>query len=133
MKFFLDSNICIYFLKGVSARVATRLLACHPDEIRIASMVRAELLYGAERSPKRDQNLEKVRQFLLPFEVIGFGKGEADRYATIRAGLEKEGTPIGPNDLVIAATVLEHEGVLVTNNEREFRRVQGLEIQNWTK
>ena len=94
-------------------------------------MVKAELLYGAERSPKREDNLQKIRQFLLPFEIVGFGNQETERYATIRVELERAGTPIGPNDLVIAAITAANDGILVTNNEKEFKRVSGLKIENW--
>ena len=94
-------------------------------------MVKAELLYGVERSTKREENLQKIRQFLLPFEIVSFGNQEAERYATVRAELDRAGTPIGPNDLVIAAITAENDGILVTNNEKEFKRVSGLKIENW--
>lgn len=94
-------------------------------------MVKAELLYGVERSTKREENLQKIRQFLLPFEIVSFGNQEAERYAIVRAELDRAGTPIGPNDLVIAATTAENDGILVTNNEKEFKRVSGLKIENW--
>ena len=131
MKYFLDTNTCIYYLKGISAGIARRLLSLRPEDIRIPSMVKAELLYGVERSTKREENLQKIRQFLLPFEIVSFGNQEAERYAIVRAELDRAGTPIGPNDLVIAATTAENDGILVTNNEKEFKRVSGLKIENW--
>ena len=133
MTYFLDTNTCIYYLKGVHPTLAQRLLAHNPSDIRIPSVVKAELLYGAKRSKKQAENLEKIRQFLLPLEIVPFASEDAERYATIRADLERAGTPIGPNDLLIAATVLENGGILITNNEKEFKRVSKLKIENWTK
>lgn len=133
MKYFLDANICIYFLKGTHPELARRLLSHNPDEIRIPSIVKAELLYGALKSQKVKENREKIEQFLLPFKIVEFGNEEAERYATIRSALEKSGTPIGPNDLIVAATTVENDGILVTNNEKEFKRVKHLKVENWAK
>ena len=133
MKYYLDTNTCIYYLKGIHLSVAGRLLSHHPHDIRIPSVVKAKLLYGAERSERREENLQKIRQFLLPFEVAAFGADEAERYAAIRATLEKDGTPIGPNDLIIAAITIESDGTLITNNEREFRRIPQLKVENWVE
>lgn len=133
MKYFLDTNICVYFLKGTDPAVARRLLSHPPEDIRIPSIVKAELLYGAYRSDRRDENLERIEQFLLPLTVVAFGDRQADRYATIRADLEGRGQVIGPNDLIVAATVVEAGGALVTNNEREFGRVRDLRVENWVE
>lgn len=89
------------------------------------------MLYGAEKSQKKEENLEKVKKFLLPFEIIPFDDKDAVEYSAMRANMEKTGIVIGPNDLIIAATVLSHGGILVTNNEKEFRRVPGLTVENW--
>ncbi len=131
MKYFLDTNICIYFLKGTHSSVKNLLMEKHPDDIRICSIVRAELLYGAEKSAKQKENLRIVEDFLLPFSIVPFGEKESTAYAKIRARLEKTGSPIGPNDLLIAATVQAHEGCLVSNNLHEFSRIEGLRIENW--
>lgn len=133
MKYFLDTHTCVYFLRGSHPALAQRLLSHRPDEIRIPSSVKAELLYGAERSRKRKENHERIRQFLLPFRIAAFGSEEAERYATIRAALEKRGTPIGPNDLIVAATAIANDGILVTNNEKEFKRVRELKLENWSR
>jgi tRNA(fMet)-specific endonuclease VapC len=132
VKYFLDTNICVYYLKGMYSELARTLLAHHPDQIRIPSIVKAELLHGAYRSKKMEENLRKIHAFLLPFRVIPFGDAETDRYATIRAELEHAGQVLGPNDLIVAAIAAENEGVLITNNEREFRRVRDLRVENWT-
>ena len=131
MSFYLDTNICIYFLKGTYPTLLTKMLTLRPSDIKIPAIVKAELIYGAEKSIKRDENLEKVSSFLLPFEIIPFDDDAADYYGFIRADLEKKGTPIGPNDLLIASTALSKDGILVTNNTKEFERVQNLRLENW--
>jgi tRNA(fMet)-specific endonuclease VapC len=133
MKYYLDTNTCIYFLKGMNENIRKKMLEKHPDEIRICSIVQAELLYGAEKSIKREENLKNLKEFLFPFDIVAFGEKETNSYSKIRADLEKEGIMIGPNDLIIAATVLENDGILITNNVREFERVKKLRIENWTK
>lgn len=75
--------------------------------------------------------MEKVKKFLLPFEIISFDDQAAIEYSVIRANMERTGIVIGPNDLIIAATVLSRRGILVTNNEKEFRRIPGLTVENW--
>jgi len=131
MKYYLDTNICIYFLKGKYESIRNRLQKSHPDEIKICSIVKAELLYGAEKSNKREDNLRKVSDFLFPFEIVAFDDNATKTYAKIRSELEKSGKIIGPNDLLIASTVLEHDGVLVTHNSKEFERVKNLHIEDW--
>ncbi len=132
MKYYLDTNICIYFLNGSSEKLRDRLLSESPRNICIPSIVKAELLYGAEKSQRRIENLERVHQFLFPLQIAGFNDEAAVTYGTMRASLEKSGTVIGPNDLVIAAVVKTADGVLVTNNTVEFSRVVNLKLENWT-
>lgn len=131
MKYYLDSNICIYFLKGVCPVLRDRLLACSPDTLLIPSLVKAELLYGAEKSARREENLDRVARFLFPFRIAAFDDAAAEVYAGLRSRLEKQGNPIGPNDMIIAATVLAGDGILVTNNKGEFSRVAGLRLEDW--
>lgn len=133
MHYFLDTNICIYYLKGLYPTLLDRMLSRNVNEIKIASIVKAELLYGAAKSKKREDNSSKVRQFLLPFEVVSFDDQAAEIYAEIRSDMVKKGTPIGSNDLIIAAATMANSGTLITNNENEFSRIDGLEIENWTK
>jgi tRNA(fMet)-specific endonuclease VapC len=132
MHYFLDTNICIYYLKGLYPSLLDRMQAHSVAEIKIASLVKAELLYGAAKSKKKEDNTRKAEIFLFPFEVIPFGDKAAEIYAQIRADLAEKGTPIGPNDLIIAATVLANSGILITNNEHEFKRISGLAMENWT-
>ncbi len=94
-------------------------------------MVKAELLYGVEKSLKKKENGNLVNDFLLPFEIIPFDDDSTKSYSKIRSVLEKEGKIIGPNDLIIASIVQSNQGTLVTNNVKEFNRVKGLKVVNW--
>ncbi|MDR1513439.1 MAG: PIN domain-containing protein [Propionibacteriaceae bacterium] len=131
MRYHLDTNTCVDFLRGRSEPLRDRLRSQLPREVRIPSMVKAELLFGAARSRDPDGETAKVEAFLDAFVIEPFGGAAARRYAAIRAVLAAQGQVIGPNDLVIAATVLAAEGILVTDNTREFERVPGLALANW--
>lgn len=133
MTYFLDTNICIYYLKGTYSAVAEHLLRRHPAEIAIPAIVKAELLLGARKSGSPEKSIQAVTEFLLPFRTVPFDEAGADHYASVRADLENRGEPIGPNDLIVAATALAHGAVLITNNEREFARIGGLQTENWTR
>jgi len=131
--YFLDTNTCIYFLNGKYEFIKEKILATPPNEIQIPTIVKAELLLGAYKSKKRKENIEKVEKFLEPFEVIPFIDLITYTYAEIRNDIEKKGEVIGPNDMLIASIVKFHEGILVTNNVKEFERIKGLKIENWAK
>jgi len=131
--YFLDTNICIYYLTGKFPKLKKKLLSYNPEMIAIPAVVKAELLYGAEKSKRRKENLEKINEFLHPFQIHGFSDSESKIYASVRTKLEKEEELIGSNDLLIVSIVLSHDGVLITNNTKEFRRVKGLQVENWTK
>jgi tRNA(fMet)-specific endonuclease VapC len=132
VNWYLDTNICIYFLKGLFPSIAPQLAKHHSDQIKIPSMVKAELLYGAEKSMKREENLHNIYSFLRPMEIVPFGDSAAAVYADLRASLELEGNVIGPNDLIIAATALAGNGILVTHNTKEYCRIPDLRIEDWT-
>ena len=132
MKYFLDTNICIYFLKNTYPDIRKNLQNNKPAEIKIASVVKAELLFGAMKSQKPKANKQKIESFLSPFKVVPFGDAETEAYATLRTRMEKSGTPIGANDMLIAATVIANNGTLITHNVKEFKRIRGLKIQDWT-
>jgi tRNA(fMet)-specific endonuclease VapC len=131
--YFLDANTCIYFLNGKYESVKTKILTTPPNDIAIPSIVKAELFLGAYKSDQRAKNLEKLERFLQPFEIIPFIDLVTYVYADIRCTLEKTGQIIGPNDLLIAAIVKFHEGILITNNPEEFKRVKGLQLENWVQ
>ena len=133
MIYYLDTNMCIYFLVGKYPALLTRVMSLSPNDIKIPAIVKAELLHGAEKSARRDENMQKISAFLLPFEIVSFDGAGAVHYGKIKTALERKGIPIGPNNLIIAATALANNAVLVTNNTNEFNRVDGLQIENWTK
>jgi len=133
MKYFLDSNTCIWLLSGKQQNVINRYKATPFDDMALPSVVAAELLYGAFKSNKREESLIKIRQFIYQFSIIGLDASSAEAYGEIRADLERIGKPIGPNDYFIAAIAKAHNAILVTNNTREFKRVSGLSIEDWTQ
>lgn len=130
--YFLDTNTCVFFLNARSSKVKERILSTPPNEIGVPSPVKAELLYGAFKSRRRDENIIKVEQFLEPFETYPFDGLVSYTYADIRYKTELKGTPVGPNDLCIAAIVMYHGGTLVSNNLREFRMIDNLFLEDWT-
>ncbi len=132
MRYFLDTNICIYFLKGIYPNLRDRILHNNPESIRIPSITKAELLYGAKKSRQKESNIARINEFLLPFQVEPFSDRHTPVYASIRSNLEKAGNPIGPNDIIIASIVLSNDGTLITHNTKEFSRVDGLKIEDWT-
>ena len=131
MIYYLDTNTCIYFLNGSYSSVREKILNTSPELIVIPSIVKAELVFGAYKSKKREVTLNKVEEFLSPFEILPFSDPMTYVYADIRSSLERNGSSIGPNDMFIAATVLTKNGTLVTHNTREFSRVDGLKIEDW--
>ena len=114
------------------ARILTKLATYTPSEVKIPAIVRAGLIHGALKSDRPDENLKIVDRFLEPFEIIPFDEGASDHYAQIRSDLETKGSVIGPNDLIIAATVRAFRATLVTNNTKEFSRVENLELADWS-
>lgn len=126
----LDANSVSYFLKG-KGRVGQRLLSVSPSEVGLPAVVLYELEHGALRSSASRDLQSRLGALLDAIQVLPFGEAEAHRAARIRADLEATGKPIGPHDLLIAATALEQRAVLVTHNVREFRRVKGLAVEDW--
>jgi tRNA(fMet)-specific endonuclease VapC len=129
--FLLDSNTCIQFLNGRSAHVRLRLMGTKPSNINLCSIVKAELLYGASRSKDAHAALGRLKTFFAPYVSIPFDDAAAADYGRIRGHLAGAGTPIGPNDLLIAAIARCRQLTLVTHNTREFSRVPGLAIEDW--
>jgi tRNA(fMet)-specific endonuclease VapC len=129
--YLLDTNACIRILNGSSEPLVTRLRSHAPSEIRVSSVTRAELLYGARRSARVAENLRLLDAFFAPLVSLPFDDSCADQYGALRASLAAAGRPIGPNDLLIAATALAHDVTLVTHNLREFSRVAGLKNEDW--
>jgi len=130
--YYLDTNICVYFLKGLHQSIVENIKKINPGNIKIPSIVKAELLYGAQKSQHKTKNLTNINRFLEPFDIIPFDDDCAITYSKIRASMELKGTIIGPNDYIIAATVVAKNGILVTNNTKEFQKVKNLKTENWT-
>lgn len=131
MTYLLDTNTCINYLNGTSEKILNNLRSKQAEEINVCSVVKGELFYGALKSAKPEKNLEKVRKFLDSFQSLPFDDTASEKYGEIRVKLEKTGTPIGPNDLFIAAIAASNNKILVTNNAREFRRVEGIKLEDW--
>lgn len=133
IRYMLDTNICIYVIRRRPERVIRRLQRKQVSDVGISSITLSELEYGVAKSVKPEQNKLALTEFLAPIEILPYDDRAAHRHGTLRACLERHGTPIGPLDLLIAAHALSLESVLVTNNESEFRRIPGLNVENWTK
>jgi tRNA(fMet)-specific endonuclease VapC len=131
MKFLLDTDTCIYALKQ-NAAVLNNLLAQSREDIALSVISEAELRTGAAKSASPVKTLRLVENFLRPLSILEFTADDAAAYAQVRAKLERAGTPIGALDTLIAAQAVARKLVLVSNNEREFGRVAGLHLQNWT-
>lgn len=131
MRYLLDTNILVFYLKNPSSLVGTRLRNTSASEIAVCSVVRAELLHGARKYEKRTERVARVELTLSPFISLPFDDAAAGHYATLRDDLESRGVTIGPNDLMIAAIAVTHRLILVSNN-REFNRVNGIPVEDWT-
>ncbi|NLF86567.1 MAG: type II toxin-antitoxin system VapC family toxin [Lentisphaerae bacterium] len=129
----LDTNSCIDLLRGRSKRLAGRVLELTPAQVCVPSLVYAELLLAAELSADPPHNRRFVDQLVAPLRMLSFDPAAATVYASIRAHLQASGQLIGPNDLIIAATAVAHHALLVSANVREFRRVPGLRVEDWTQ
>ena len=103
MRYLLDTNACIAYLTQRSGPIAGRIANTNPGDLALCSIVKYELLYGAHKSAKVDDNLEKLRQFFVAFRSLPFDDDAAGIAGSVRTTLERQGTPIGPNDLLIAA------------------------------
>jgi tRNA(fMet)-specific endonuclease VapC len=132
MTYFLDTNICIYILKGTFPQLQQHIESHAPSELRIPAIVLAELYYGAYKSTVRDKAIETLREFTAPIQIAEFDSRSAVSYGAIRSKLESMGRLIGPNDLIVAATTLSNGGTLVTHNVKEFSAVPGLLFEDWT-
>jgi len=130
LKYMLDTNIVIYVIKRRPVEVLA-LFNRHAGQMCISSITLAELLHGAEKSARPDHNLRQVEDFVSRLEVLEYGTKAAAHYGDIRAGLERQGTPIGVNDLHIAGHSRSEGLTLVTNNLKEFERVEALRLDNW--
>ena len=131
MKYMLDTNICIYTIKHKLDTVIQNFLLHDPEEMCISAVTYAELMHGVEKSAAAEKNRIALSLFLSPLSVLDFSASAAAEYGKIRAALELRGRPIGPMDLLIAGHAKSEKLILVTNNTKEFLRVEGLAVENW--
>jgi tRNA(fMet)-specific endonuclease VapC len=127
----LDTDICIYIIKRKPLRVLERLESIQPDQLSMSAITFAELMNGAKKSQRVEANVSRLNALGEILEICSFDQQAAVAYGDVRSSLEKRGEVIGPHDLLIAAHALSLDRILVTNNEREFKRVEGLKVENW--
>ena len=131
MRYLLDTNVCVDYLTGRHPPVIARVQAASPADMGVSSVVVAELRYGADKSKHKKRNHDLLDALLAEIRCLDFNAGAARAFGRIRAALEKRGESIGPYDTMIAAHALDLDGVLVTDNVKEFERVKGLRLENW--
>jgi len=132
LKYMLDTNIVIYVIKRRPIEVLD-VFNEHAGHMCISSITLAELLHGAEKSKQQVHNFRKVEDFISRLDVLAYGDNAAAHYGEIRSNLERKGKTIGVNDLHIAGHARSEGLILVTNNEKEFERVEALRVENWVK
>ena len=133
MRYMLDTNICIYAIKHKPEKVFMHLQQTDPEDVCVSSVTYAELVYGVEKSAAAERNRLALSLLLSNIAIMDFDDAAAEEYGKIRAELEKRGTPIGPLDTMIAAHAKALGLTIVTNNVKEFSRVEELEISNWAE
>ncbi len=131
VRYLLDTNICIYIAKHHPPAVRERFARHTADELAMSIITQGELRFGAEKSAAREKALATLKQLEAAIRTVSLPEAAVEHYGQIRAALQKSGQPIGNNDLWIAAHARAEGWILVTNNEREFIRVEGLQIENW--
>lgn len=133
MTYMLDTNICIYVMKNRPEKVLERFKKELNSGICVSSITLAELECGMKNSSNPAKNEQSLLKFLFPLSILPFGPAAASECGEIRTYLQKQGTPIGPLDMLVAGHARAEGLILVTNNVREFERVPGLELENWAE
>jgi tRNA(fMet)-specific endonuclease VapC len=133
MRYMLDTNICIYAIKHKPEKVFNKLQEVDPEDVCVSSVTYAELVHGVEKSAAVEKNRLALLMLLANIEILNFDVDAADCYGKIKADLDKKGTPIDPLDMMIAGHAVSMGYAVVTNNVKEFSRVQGLILENWTE
>jgi len=131
-RYLLDTDICSYIIRQRPAAVLERFEAVSPVQLSISVITLAELLYGVERSSSKVINRPIIEDFVSRLPVLPWDSEAAAHYAQLRVFLERQGTPIGNMDLMIAAHALSQGRIVVTNNVRHFEKVPELQVENWT-
>ena len=133
MRYMLDTNICIYLIKEKSDKLIAQLKRAMRQGVAVSSITLCELEFGVRNSLHIQRNTMNLMRFLLPFEILAFDEAAAREYGRIRADLQYAGKIIGNMDMLIGAHARSCGVRLVTNNESEFGRIEGLPVENWTK
>ena len=131
-RYMLDTNICIYIAKHQPPEVKARFERLKPGQLVMSAITYGELYYGASKSNQRAKALTQLEELAQDIPVENLDAKAAQAYGEIRAALEKQGRLIGNNDLWIGAHAMALDVTLATNNEREFKRIAGLSVENWT-
>src|SRR3990167_602460 len=132
MKYMLDTNICIYLRKHSPENIIKKFKTMSAEDIVISSIVLTELAFGVYNSAHPEKNLDTLKKLVSPLSVLAYDESAAYCCGEIRAHLKKNGTPIGPMDILIAAHALSVNAILITNNTKEFSRIKNLRLENWT-
>ena len=133
MMFCLDADICIEAVRRNFPAIADRIRRCPPEQLCVAALAKAEVLLGLETGHKPHREEQPLRTLFGFLRVLPFDERAAEHYVTLRAHLQRKGQLIGANDMIIAATALAHDAVLVTRNARDFSRVASLSFQDWSQ
>ena len=131
MKYLIDTNICIYIMNKRPAAVIKKFKQFEPGDIGISTITVSELQYGVAKSTQREKNEVRLAEFLAPLEILPYDETAASVYGDIRYQIEKRGQSIGSLDLLIAAHAVSKGLTLITNNDKEFKRVKELQVENW--
>jgi len=132
-RYLLDTNFCIALIRKLSERAERKVVEHDVAEIAISALTVAELEYGVAQSRKPEVNREKLDLFLQPLQILAFDDAVALAYGAARAKLAASGKVIGPIDMLLAGQALGLDMTLVTNSTREFGRVAGLRVEDWTR
>lgn len=131
MSYLLDTNVCIAFLNEKDVALRKRLVRTSPGEVKLCAIVKAELLYGGRNSARVEDNLARLARFFELFDSVPFDDAAAEHYGILRTQLRRSATPVGANDMLIAATALAADLTLVTRNQVEFHHIGGLRVESW--
>ena len=131
MKYLLDTNVCIRYINGRSPQIRAKLPTIPHVAVSVSIITKAELFYGSAKSQTPEQSRQKQLEFLNTMQTVLFDEHAALAYGEVRAYLENQGTPIGANDLLIAATAVANNLILVTHNTGEFGRILHLKLEDW--
>jgi tRNA(fMet)-specific endonuclease VapC len=129
--YLLDTNTCIYIINRRPQDIINKISLHSPSDIKVSAVSVAEMEYGASKSKYREKNRNALKNFLSSFEIIPFNYKDAEIYGIIRAELERQGKPIGPYDMQLAAQALQRNYIFVTNNTKEFQQLKSLKLENW--